>query len=71
MNRPFLSPLLWSRLTAFLRFRLMVETHRFFRFPIKVGTIRKKLGASLKDLGKKWYAFNKMEIDTESLIKKL
>ena len=29
------------------------------------------IGASLKDLGKKWFAFNKMEIDTESLMKKL
>ena len=26
------------------------------------------IGASLKDLGKKWFAFSKMEIDTESLI---
>ena len=29
------------------------------------------IGASLKDLGKKWFAFSKMEIDTESLVKKL
>ncbi len=29
------------------------------------------IGASLKDLGKKWFAFSKMEIDTESLMKKL
>ena len=29
------------------------------------------IGASLKDLGKKWFAFNKMEIDTESLIGKM
>ena len=29
------------------------------------------IGASLKDLGKKWFAFSKMEIDTESLRKKL
>ena len=29
------------------------------------------LGASLKDLGKKWFAFNRMEISTESLMKKI
>lgn len=29
------------------------------------------LGASLKDLGKKWFAFNRMEIATESLMKKI
>ena len=29
------------------------------------------IGASLKDLGKKWFAFSKMEIDTESLIGKM
>ena len=29
------------------------------------------LGASLKDLGKKWFAFNRMEITTESLMKKM
>ena len=29
------------------------------------------IGASLKDLGKKWFAFSKMEIDTENLMKKL
>ena len=29
------------------------------------------IGASLKDLGKKWFGFNKMEIDTESLIRKM
>lgn len=29
------------------------------------------LGASLKDLGKKWFAFNLMEIDTETLMGKI
>ena len=29
------------------------------------------LGASLKDLGKKWFAFNRMEITSESLMKKM
>ncbi len=29
------------------------------------------IGASLKDLGKKWFAFSKMEINTKSLMKKL
>lgn len=29
------------------------------------------IGASLKDLGKKWFAFSKMEVDTETLIQRL
>jgi len=29
------------------------------------------IGASLKDLGKKWFAFSKIDFDTEELIKKL
>ena len=29
------------------------------------------LGASLKDLGKKWFAFNRMEIGTEALLEKI
>ena len=29
------------------------------------------IGASLKDLGKKWFAFTKMEITTETLLKKV
>ena len=28
-------------------------------------------GASLKDLGKKWFAFSKLEIDANDLIEKL
>jgi hypothetical protein len=29
------------------------------------------IGASLKDLGKKWFAFSKIEMDAEEMIKKL
>ncbi|MBO7146050.1 MAG: hypothetical protein J6W13_14660 [Salinivirgaceae bacterium] len=29
------------------------------------------IGASLKDLGKKWFAFSKMEIATDDLLNKL
>ena len=29
------------------------------------------IGASLKDLGKRWFAFNKMEIDTDTLLNKV
>ena len=29
------------------------------------------IGASLKDLGKKWFAFNRMEVSTSDLIKKI
>jgi len=28
-------------------------------------------GASLKDLGKKWFAFSKLEIDADDIIEKL
>ena len=29
------------------------------------------IGASLKDLGKKWFAFSRMEIEAEALLKKI
>jgi hypothetical protein len=29
------------------------------------------IGASLKDLGKKWFAFSKIDIDIEYLLRKL
>ena len=29
------------------------------------------LGASIKDLGKKWFAFNRMEMTTTELLKKI
>ena len=29
------------------------------------------IGASLKDLGKKWFAFNKMEMSTDELLSKI
>jgi len=29
------------------------------------------IGASLKDLGKKWFAFSKIELDATEMIKKL
>jgi hypothetical protein len=29
------------------------------------------IGASLKDLGKKWFAFSRMEIGTEELLRKI
>ena len=29
------------------------------------------IGASLKDLGKKWFAFSKIELDAREMIKKL
>jgi len=29
------------------------------------------IGASLKDLGKKWFAFSRMEIDTDKLLHKM
>jgi len=29
------------------------------------------IGASLKDLGKRWFAFNKMEISTDMLLSKI
>jgi len=41
------------------------------RFLILDGKIVYHLGASLKDLGKKWFAFSKIEIDAKVLINKL
>jgi hypothetical protein len=29
------------------------------------------IGASLKDLGKKWFAFSKIELDAQEMIKRL
>ncbi|MBP5434617.1 virulence RhuM family protein [bacterium] len=50
--------------------RLEVFTNSHDRFLCIDDTVY-HIGASLKDLGKKWFAFSKMEIDTESLMKKL
>ncbi|MBP5591840.1 virulence RhuM family protein [bacterium] len=50
--------------------KLQVFTNSHDRFLCIDETVY-HIGASLKDLGKKWFAFNKMEIDTESLMKKL
>jgi hypothetical protein len=41
------------------------------RFLIIDETVIYHLGASLKDLGKKWFAFSKIELDTSEMIKKL
>ena len=64
--------------------QLDIEKHNSQYSPIKLEVFTKShdrflciddtvyhIGASLKDLGKKWFAFSKMEIDTESLRKKL
>ena len=41
------------------------------RFLIIDDQIIYHIGASLKDLGKKWFAFSKINIDAEELIGKL
>jgi len=41
------------------------------RFLIIDNTTVYHIGASLKDLGKKWFAFSKIELDTMEMIKKL
>ena len=50
--------------------KLQVFTNSHDRFLCIDDTVY-HIGASLKDLGKKWFAFSKMEIDTESLIGKM
>ena len=37
----------------------------------KESSMMGKLGASLKDLGKKWFAFSKMNIDIDEMLNKL
>ena len=41
------------------------------RFLIIDHTTVYHIGASLKDLGKKWFAFSKMEMDANEIIQKL
>ena len=41
------------------------------RFLIIDGKSIYHIGASLKDLGKKWFAFSKIDIDPEELVNKL
>lgn len=45
-------------------------THSHDRFLCIDNTVY-HIGASLKDLGKKWFAFSRMEINTESLLEKM
>jgi len=47
-----------------------VFTHSHDRFLCIDDTVY-HIGASLKDLGKKWFAFSRMEISTESLLEKM
>ena len=64
--------------------QLDIEKHNSQYYPIKLQVFTNShdrflciddtlyhIGASLKDLGKKWFAFSKMEINTENLMKKL
>ena len=41
------------------------------RFLIIDQTVIYHIGASLKDLGKKWFAFSKIELDALEMLKKL
>ncbi len=41
------------------------------RFLIIDNTLVYHIGASLKDLGKKWFAFSRIDLDVPELIKKL
>ena len=47
-----------------------IFTHSHDRFLCIDDTVY-HIGASLKDLGKKWFAFSRMEIKTESLLEKM
>ncbi|MDG2193788.1 MAG: RhuM family protein [Polaribacter sp.] len=52
-----------------------IDIHKFTkshdRFLIIDGTIVYHIGASLKDLGKRWFAFSKIKLDVQELMKKL
>ena len=46
-------------------------SHAHDRFLIIDGTELYHIGASLKDLGKKWFAFSKMNLEISELLEKL
>jgi len=50
---------------------LKIFKHSHDRFLIIDNTIVFHFGASLKDLGKKWFAFSKMEMDAQEIVAKL
>lgn len=49
--------------------KIFTKSHH--RFLIIDDQIVYHIGASLKDLGKKWFAFSKIELDATEMIKKL
>ena len=56
--------------SQYLPIPIHVFTHSHDRFLCVDDTVY-HIGASLKDLGKKWFAFSRMEIKTESLLEKM
>ena len=56
--------------SQYLPIPIHVFTHSHDRFLCIDDTVY-HIGASLKDLGKKWFAFSRMEINTESLLEKM
>ena len=53
------------------KIELKIFTKSHDRFLILDKEIVYHIGASLKDLGKKWFAFSRIEFDAEKLIEKL
>jgi hypothetical protein len=49
----------------------MKESFLMGRFLIIDNKIVYHIGASLKDLGKKWFAFSKIDFDAKKMIEKL
>jgi hypothetical protein len=52
-----------------IKVKLFTKSHD--RFLIIDNTVIYHIGASLKDLGKKWFAFSKIDLDVQEMIKRL
>jgi hypothetical protein len=48
--------------------KIFTKSHDRFLF---IDGVVYHIGSSLKDLGKKWFAFSKMELDAEILLKNI
>ncbi len=57
--------------TQYPAINVILFTKSHDRFLIIDNTVIYHIGASLKDLGKKWFAFSKIELDAQEMIKRL
>ena len=59
------------RISGFLQIKVKIFTKSHDRFLIIDNTTVYHIGASLKDLGKKWFAFSKIELNASDILSKL